>query len=108
MLLTWAEHTHCPDEMILPIFFAASPFVNITYKDPKRLMRWNGGQHPFTWTIKEKWDIEYWQRYFCWIRKVDVVKDKELKGLLDGIREKGEMWDGAVAEYKWGIVPVDN
>ena len=107
LLLMWAEHTLCPDEMILPILFAASPFVNKTYQDPKRLLHWNGGQHPRTWTIREKWDIEYWQRYFFWIRKVDVVQDKELKALLDGIRETGEMWDGAVADFKWGVVPVD-
>ena len=107
LLLMWAEHTLCPDEMILPIFFAASPFVNKTYQDPKRLLHWNGGSHPRTWTIREKWDIEYWQRYFFWIRKVDVVQDKELKALLDGIRETGEMWDGAVADFKWGVVPVD-
>jgi hypothetical protein len=93
--------------MILPIFFAASPFVNRTYKDPKRLMRWSGEQHPTTWTMNEKMDIEYWQKYFCWIRKVDVVQDKDLKVLLDGIREKGEMWEGAVADFRWGVVPVD-
>jgi len=107
ILLTWAEHTLCPDEMILPIFFAASPFVNKTYRDPKRLMRWNGGLHPVDWTAQDGEDIEYWQKHFCWIRKVDVVKDKELKALLDGIRERDEMDDSAVADFKWGVVPVD-
>jgi len=93
--------------MILPIFFAASPFVNKTYRDPKRLMRWNGGLHPVDWTAQDGEDIEYWQKHFCWIRKVDVVKDKELKALLDGIRERDEMDDSAVADFKWGVVPVD-
>lgn len=107
LLLTWSEHTLFPEEMFLPIFFAASPFVNKTYRDPKRLIRWNEGLQPVDWTAGNKWDIEYWQKYFFWIRRVDVVKDGELKGLLDGIREKGEMWEGAVADFKWGVLPVN-
>jgi Core-2/I-Branching enzyme len=105
LLLIWSEHTLCPDEMFFPIFFAASPFVNKTYRDPKRLMRRDERLQLMDWTVGDRWDIEYWQKYFCWIRKVDVVKDKELKELLDAIREKGEMWEGAVADFKWGAVP---
>jgi len=36
-----------------------------------------------------------------------LLRMGELKGLLDGIREKGEIWEGAVADFKWGVVPVN-
>jgi hypothetical protein len=107
LLLTWAEHTLCPDEMILPILYAASPFVNQTYRDPKRLMRWNGGLHPEDWHSGDKDSIWYWQRHFFWIRKVDVVAEPELKKILDEVRHNDEMWEGAVAPFGGGIVPVD-
>jgi hypothetical protein len=63
LLFTWAEHTICPDEMILPTFFAASPFVNQTFKDPKRLLRWARGWHPQEWTVEDKNSIWGWQKF---------------------------------------------
>lgn len=107
LLFTWAEHTICPDEMILPTFFAASPFVNRTFKDPKRLMRWNRGMHPLEWSVEDKDSIWWWQKYFFWIRKVDVVAEPAMKEILDQVRWYDEKWDGAVAPFNGEIVPVD-
>jgi hypothetical protein len=107
LLFTWAEHTICPDEMILPTFFAASPFVNRTFKDPKRLMRWTRGMHPQEWSVEDKDSIRWWQKYFFWIRKVDVIVEPTMKEILDQVRCYDEKWDGAVAPFNGEIVPVD-
>jgi len=37
------------------------------------------------------------EEHFLWIRKVDVVRDRDLKDMLDNIREVDEMSDRIVA-----------
>jgi hypothetical protein len=87
----WAEHTCVPDEMWLGTIMAASPFVNRTYRDPKRLIVWRGiAQHPHDFTSRDKELLEKWQEYFLWVRKVDVSGDPALKEILDGFIRNGE------------------
>jgi Core-2/I-Branching enzyme len=107
LLMVWAENTLIPDEMILATLFASSPFVNKTYKDPKRLMRWLGNPHPESWWHEDKDDIWSWAKHFLWIRKVDLTEDPELKVILDEIRKWDVMGEEIVAPYADGIIPVD-
>ena len=107
LLLMHAEHTLMPDEIFFSTFFAASPFNAKTYRDPKRLMFWNGGSHPYDWTGEDKAVIKSWAKHFMWIRKVDVIRDPELKKVLDDVRQKDKMSNRIVLKYHGGIIPVD-
>ena len=107
LLLMHAEHTFMPDEIFFSTFFAASPFNAKTYRDPKRMMFWNGGSHPYDWTDNDRGVIKAWAKHFMWIRKVDVIGDPALKNTLDEIRRKDKMSNRVVLKYKGGIIPVD-
>lgn len=107
LLLMHSEHSHIPDEMFFSTYFAASPFSGRTFRDPKRLMFWNGGSHPHEWNKLEKPVIESWADHFLWIRKVDVIRDPELKEFLDDVRRKDKMSSRIVLNYNGGIIPVD-
>jgi Core-2/I-Branching enzyme len=107
LLLMWAENMDCPDEMILATFLAASPFVNQTYRDPKRLIWWSAGTwHPKFWHSTDKHSIETWQDHFFWIRKVDIVDDPDLKNNLDEIRRRDVISELAVVSFVDRIIPV--
>lgn len=107
LLLMHAEHTLMPDEIFFSTFLAASPFNAKTYRDPKRLMFWNGGSHPYDWSSEDSGIIKRWAKHFMWIRKVDVIGDPNLKQTLDGIRRKDKMSNRIVLKYNGGIIPVD-
>lgn len=107
LLLMHFEHTLIPDELFFSTFLAASPFNTRTFRDPKRLMFWYGGSHPWEWTKRDEEAINFWEKHFFWIRKVDVGSNPQLKESLDGIRRKDRMSDRMVLEYKEGIIPVD-
>jgi hypothetical protein len=107
LLLMHSEHTLMPDEMFFSTFFAQTPFNNRTFRDPKRLMFWNGGSHPWEWTMPDEAVIRTWAKHFLWIRKVDVTANSELKGVLDDVRKKDKMSNRIVLKYKGGIIPVD-
>jgi hypothetical protein len=109
LLLMHSEHTQIPDEMFLSTFFAASPFVGRTFRDPKRLMFWYGGSHPYDWTNDDADVIRAWSDNFLWIRKVDHSNDPELKVVLDDIRREDKMSTQLVLKYQGGagIIPVD-
>ena len=109
LLLMHSEHTLIPDEMFFSTFFAASPFVDRTFRDPKRLMFWYGGSHPYDWTSENIDVIQEWASHFMWIRKVDLSKDPELKVALDNIRREDAMSNRTILKYRGGagITPVD-
>jgi hypothetical protein len=107
LLLMHSEHTLIPDEMFFSTFFAQTPFNSRTFRDPKRLMFWNGGSHPWEWTMPDEAVIRTWAKHFLWIRKVDVTANPELKGVLDDVRKKDKMSNRIVLKYKGGIIPVD-
>ena len=109
LLMMWAESTQCPDEMVLATLLGASPLVNQTYRDPKRLLRWlPWGWHPYEWQKEDRGVIETWQDHFLWIRKVDVTKEPELKEILDDIRRRDELSNLAVVSFMDGIAPDIN
>ena len=107
LLLMHFEHSLIPDELFFSTFLASSPFNTRTFRDPKRLMFWYGGSHPWEWTKGDEESINFWEKHFFWIRKVDVGSNPQLKETLDGIRRKDRMSDRMVLEYKEGIIPVD-
>jgi Core-2/I-Branching enzyme len=107
LFLMHSEHTAIPDEMFFATLLATTPFNGRTFRDPKRLMFWNGGSHPYVWTGENKGVIKAWEKHFLWIRKVDVTRDQQLKGLLDDIRQEDKMSNRIVLKYKEGIIPVD-
>lgn len=107
LLMMWAENMLCSDEMILATFFASSPFASKTFRDPKRLIRWNGGFHPYDWNKDDKALIETWQQHFFWIRKVDVIGDPQLKKILDDIRARDEMSGLLVTSFEGRVTPVE-
>ena len=107
LLLMHSEHTLMPDEMFFSTFLASNSINQRTFRDPKRLMYWFGGSHPYDWTRADEQLIKDWQSHFLWIRKVDVIRDPKLKQLLDNIRRNDTMSDRMVLKYKEGIVPVD-
>ena len=106
ILLMWAENMLCPDEIVLTTYFAASPVVAHTYRDPKRLMHWQWGWHPEDWTLEQRTLIETWQEHFFWLRKVDVIVQTELKRVLDRIRRVDEVSKLVVVDFTDGIIPV--
>ena len=93
ILMMWAEHLHTPDEMIPATLLASSPFRNSTFRGSKRLIIWpeGGGEHPYQLWYFDEDLIEQHQRDKFFVRKVDVVEDPRLKGILDAIRERDEM-----------------
>ena len=107
LLLMWAEHTWCPDEEVFATILSASPFVNQTYPDPKRLVWWEGGPHPHDWNMGDVDLIEEWQSHFFFIRKVWLSTDLPLKEVLDRVRERDEVSDELVTHFRDGIIPVD-
>jgi len=107
LLLMHSEHASIPDEMFFSTFYAASPFGGRTYRDPKRLMYWDGGSHPYEWTSNDEAVVRAWAYHFLWMRKVDVVGDPKLKEILDDIRAKDVMSSQIVLHYEGGIIPVD-
>src|SRR5208282_4601689 len=72
LLLMWAEHDWCPDEEVFATILSASPFVNQTYPDPKRLLKWDGKPHPHEWSMRDTELIDQWQSHFFFIRKVSL------------------------------------
>ena len=107
LLLMWAEHTWCPDEELFATILAASPFINRTYPDPKRLVWWRGGPHPHDWNMGDLELIEEWESHVFFIRKVWLATDPPLKELLDRIRERDQVSDELVTHFRDGIIPVD-
>jgi hypothetical protein len=107
LLLMHSEHTLMPDEMFFATYLSSSSLKTQTYRDPKRLMYWFGGSHPYDWTGNDGDMIRDWESHFLYIRKVDVVNDSKLKNLLDDVRQNDVMSDRMVLRYKEGIVPVD-
>ena len=107
LLLMHSEHTLIPDEMFFATFLASNSVNQRTFRDPKRLMYWRGGSHPYDWTGADEKLIKDCQSHFLWIRKVDVVGDTKLKKLLDDVRRDDTMSDRMVLKYKEGIIPVD-
>lgn len=92
-----------PDEMILGTFFASSPFSRRIIPDAKRLMWWDGsGRHPHDFWHGDRSMIEWAQIYFMWIRKVDVVRDNQLRQMLDGFRAEDTMSARAFTPYTDG------
>jgi Core-2/I-Branching enzyme len=106
ILMWWAENMLCPDEIVLTTYFAASPVVAHTYRDPKRLMLWRHGWHPQQWTIQMRTVIETWQEHFFWLRKVDVIEQAELRRVLDRIRQVDQVSKVVVVDFTDGIIPV--
>jgi hypothetical protein len=109
LLLMHSEHMVIPDEYFFPTLFAATPLVERTYRDPKRLMFWTGEPHPYEWKKEDASVIKAWAKHFLWIRKVDLSTDPELKGLLDDIRREDQMSNRMVVKYNEGrgVIPVD-
>jgi hypothetical protein len=107
LLMMWSENMWVPDEMIIPTWLNSSPFVNQTFRDPKRLIRWTPWEHPYHWKGKDESLIMEWQQHFYFIRKVNVTGDPRLKQILDRIRERDEMSEDLVVFYRDGITPVD-
>jgi uncharacterized protein YycO len=93
--------------MFFATFLASNSVNQRTFRDPKRLMYWRGGSHPYDWTGADEKLIKDCQSHFLWIRKVDVVGDTKLKKLLDDVRRDNTMSDRMVLKYKEGIIPVD-
>jgi Core-2/I-Branching enzyme len=109
LLLMHSEHTNIPDEYFFPTLFAATPLVERTYRDPKRLMVWTGELHPYEWKVEDAGVIKAWAKHFLWIRKVDLSTHPELKILLDDIRREDKMSNQMVVKYNEGrgVIPVD-
>jgi Core-2/I-Branching enzyme len=106
LFIVHAEHACVPDEWFFSTFFAASPFR--TMRDPKRLIYWNGGSHPWQWTFQDMSVIQSWAEHFFWIRKVDVTVDPQFKKALDAILREDKMSEELVLYYnEGGIIPVD-
>ena len=110
LLLLHMEHSSIPDESLFSLFISGSAKdTPITNRDPKRLMSWNHGPHPHTFSIMDTKTILAEQSAFFFIRKVDTVSDPQLKQLLDSIRQKGQMDRLPVHIYNpdSGIIPID-
>jgi len=98
LLVMWAENTWVPDEEVFGTFFSSTPFVDNIVQDNKRIIWWDGrSDHPHVFIHKDAEVIRRLEGHFLWIRKADVVRDRDLKDMLDNIREVDEMSDRIVA-----------